>query len=67
MSFDEPRARRWKRFFNCESGAITVDWIVLTATVVFLGMAAAFYVGASVPELADSLRAYLTGVDVGAN
>ena len=29
-----------KRFFDCESGAITVDWVVLTASVVALAFAA---------------------------
>ena len=28
-----------KRFLECESGAVTVDWVVLTATIVGLGAA----------------------------
>ncbi len=48
------------RFLRCEEGAVTVDWIVLTAALVALGMGAAFYVGASVPEVANRVSDYMT-------
>ena len=51
---------RVTRFFQDEDGAITVDWIVLTATLIALGMAAAFYVGANVPGVADKASNYMT-------
>ena len=52
------------KFVRDESGAITVDWIVLTAALVMLGMAAAFMVGANVPELAGSISSHMTNTDV---
>lgn len=56
---------RFRDFFNEESGAVTVDWVVLTAGLVMLGMAAAFAVGANLPGLADSISGYMTSYDVG--
>ncbi|HHB81254.1 MAG TPA: hypothetical protein ENK83_05855 [Aliiroseovarius sp.] len=55
---------RSARFVQDEKGAITVDWIVLTATIIALGMAAAFYVGSNVPGVADKLRDYLTDYSI---
>lgn len=52
------------RFARDESGAITVDWVVLTAALIAIGMGAAFYVNASVPVVADSVSDYMTSVDV---
>ncbi len=52
------------KFVRDESGAITVDWIVLTAALVMLGMAAAFMVGANVPVLADTVSSHLSNTDV---
>lgn len=34
-----PRLRLLRQFLASEAGAITVDWVVLTATVVGLGLA----------------------------
>ncbi|MCO4848964.1 MAG: hypothetical protein KC448_13455 [Yoonia sp.] len=47
-----------KNFKNDESGAVTVDWVVLTAAIVLLGVA----VGASVSGGAKGLAA-----DIGAD
>lgn len=52
------------KFVQDESGAVTVDWVALTAAVVGLGMAAGFTVGSSVPKLADSLSSYMANTDV---
>ena len=56
------------RFFQTkvddETGAVTVDWVVLTATIVMLGVAAAWYVTSSVPVVANALSSYMTGVTV---
>lgn len=52
------------RFARDEDGAITVDWIVLTAALVMLGMAAAFMVGSSVPEVADKVSETVRETDV---
>ena len=55
---------RVTRFINAEDGAVTVDWVVLTATIIALGMAAVFFVGANVPGLADKTSDYMTDYDV---
>lgn len=39
MHFDRPKNRfDIKRFARCESGAVTVDWVVLTAATVGLAL-----------------------------
>ena len=55
---------RVTRFINTENGAITVDWIVLTATLVALGMAAVFYATSSVPDVADNTADYMKNYQV---
>lgn len=39
-----------RTFMWSESGAVTVDWVVLTAAIAFLGMAAASLVTAAAEE-----------------
>lgn len=58
-------AKRLMGFFKREEGAITVDWIVLTASLVFMGMAAAFYVSSSVPVVADKTADYMRDYEIG--
>lgn len=53
-----------KKYSGDEEGAATVDWIVLTATLVFMGIAAAFYVSSSVPEVANKLSSYMSNRSV---
>ncbi len=53
-----------KRFHKEDHGAITVDWIAITAAIVMLGIAASFYVASSVPEVADSVVGYMDSVTV---
>ena len=43
------------RFLRNECGAVTVDWVVLTAAIVLLGVAAGFYVGTGSTELAGKI------------
>ncbi len=52
------------KFVRDEGGAVTVDWVVLTATIVLLGTAAAFVVGAEVPVVAEAISSYLENIDV---
>ena len=61
MMFKHPY---WARFTRDEGGAVTVDWIVLTAALVMMGMAAAFMVGASVPDVADTVADTLAETEV---
>jgi len=53
-----------KTFKNDESGAVTVDWVVLTAAIVGLGIAVLMSVSGSTTDLADAIGAKLdeTGV-----
>lgn len=46
-------------FLTEDEGAVTVDWIAMTATILFLGMATAFYVSTSVPFVAEKLSSFL--------
>lgn len=52
-------------FLRDENGAVTVDWVVLTAAVVFLGVVGGFAIGSSVPSLAGKLGDFLESRPVG--
>ncbi|MGO4916220.1 Flp family type IVb pilin [Pseudogemmobacter sp. W21_MBD1_M6] len=45
----------YKSFQNDEDGAVTVDWVVLTAAIVGLGIAVLTSVGKSTTALADKI------------
>ncbi|SMH32249.1 hypothetical protein [Maritimibacter sp. HL-12] len=47
------------RFTVDDDGAVTVDWIVLTASIVLLGVGASFYVTSTVPKVADSIVTFM--------
>ncbi|MFN4057969.1 MAG: Flp family type IVb pilin [Roseinatronobacter sp.] len=53
-----------KRFFSEEDGAVTVDWTVLTAAIVGLGLTSAAAVRTGTGSLADNVRAALTGATI---
>ena len=53
-----------KNFLNDESGAVTVDWVVLTAAIVGLGIAVLSSVGKGTTTMADNISTYLAGQDV---
>lgn len=57
--------RRLPRFARDESGAVTVDWVVITAVVVGLGATAAALVRGNVPALADKISTYISVISVG--
>lgn len=48
-----------KTFSNDESGAVTVDWVVLTAAIVGLGIAVIASVSGGVRGLGDGIEAAL--------
>lgn len=48
-------ATMFKTFRKSESGAITVDWTVLTAAIVALGFAATISVATSAQRLGDAI------------
>ena len=45
----------FKAFKNDESGAVTVDWVVLTAAIVGLGMVVMTTVGGGITGLGDAI------------
>ena len=52
-----------KNFIASESGAVTVDWVVLTAAIVTLGVAVMLLVTGGVLELGGEISTYLTDLD----
>jgi Flp pilus assembly pilin Flp len=50
----------FKRFQNDESGAVTVDWVVLTAAIVGLGLVAYPLVSDGVSAQAGGIKTSLT-------
>ena len=51
-------------FLNDESGAVTVDWVVLTAAIVGLGIAVLTSVGGGTTTLAGNVSSALAGTAV---
>ncbi len=52
-------------FANDEDGAVTVDWVVLTAAIVGLGVAVITTVKDGAIDQADGVGAYLSAHSVG--
>jgi len=50
-----------KNFKNDESGAVTVDWVVLTAAIVGLGIAVLAAVSNGVDNLSNDINTQLSG------
>ena len=53
-----------KKFHDEEDGAVTVDWVVLTAAVVGLGAAALALVRTQTAGLSGKIAEYLDGAEV---
>ena len=54
----------FKRFAQDESGAVTVDWVVLTAAIVGLGIAISSVIFTNVKEIGNDIDSNLAGVTV---
>ena len=54
-----------KNFKNDESGAVTVDWVVLTAAVVGLAVAAYSSIESGASTLTSNTKTYLSAVEPG--
>ncbi|MGB3179295.1 MAG: hypothetical protein WBA90_15590 [Albidovulum sp.] len=54
-----------KNFNNDEDGAVTVDWVVLTAAVIGLGVAALAAVNKGTGNLTTKINNYLSSQTVG--
>ena len=52
-------AKLYQKFQNDESGAVTVDWVVLTAAIVLLGAVVGASVKTGATTLADKIEADL--------
>jgi len=53
-----------KNFAKDESGAVTVDWVVLTAAIVGLGIAVMASVGQSTADLGDTISGELATMGI---
>ena len=54
-----------KNFRNDESGAVTVDWVVLTAAIVGLGVVVMNVVGGSIQTVAGEMALEIENTTVG--
>lgn len=52
-------------FWRDENGAITVDWVVLTAAIVGLGALMFFYLNERIQNTDESVGRALSGIEVG--
>jgi len=48
-----------KKFAKTEDGAITVDWVVLTAGIAFLGLAVIYLVGSTTADSSTSIGTFI--------
>jgi len=53
-----------KKFHEAEDGAVTVDWVVLTAAVVGLGIAALAAVKGGMKQLTGNINSQLSGQSI---
>jgi len=54
----------WKKSLNDESGAVTVDWVVLTATMVVMGVATTLAVNTRLNDIAGEMSTHLTDTSI---
>ena len=54
----------FKTFMRDEDGAVTVDWVVLTAAIVGLGIAVLTSVSGGTTSLADKISSELAGTTI---
>ncbi|MEM6727178.1 MAG: hypothetical protein AAF618_01645 [Pseudomonadota bacterium] len=54
-----------RAFGGDEDGAITVDWVVLTAAIIGLGIAVLVAISAGVGDTADSVQGCVDGARIG--
>jgi Flp pilus assembly pilin Flp len=52
-----------KNFAKSESGAVTVDWVVLTAAIVGLGLAVMAVVSGGLEDLSGDIASEMSGMD----
>ena len=52
--------RKFETFVRAEDGAVTVDWVVITAAIVALGIVVILAVGAGTESLADNISGHMS-------
>ena len=57
--------KQFKTFAISEDGAVTVDWVVLTAAVVGLGFSAIISISGSTGSVGTTVQSFLNGIIVG--
>lgn len=57
--------KQFKSFLHSEDGAVTVDWVVLTAAVVSLAVVAIFSIQGSTDNVGDGVGGYLSNTSPG--
>ena len=57
--------RHFKAFVRDDAGAVTVDWVVLTAAVVGLAASVIFAIQGGTDNVGDGTGTYLSGVTPG--
>ncbi|MGN0933830.1 Flp family type IVb pilin [Falsigemmobacter intermedius] len=55
------------KFRNDESGAVTVDWVVLTAAIVGLGVLVVTQISGAIGEVTTEMAEQIRNTDVGAS
>lgn len=55
--------QRIEHFIGDEAGAVTVDWVVLTAAIVGLGLAVLVLVSSGVEDLGTDIAADVSAID----
>ncbi|SDY82465.1 hypothetical protein SAMN05444004_103234 [Jannaschia faecimaris] len=53
-----------RHFLASESGAVTVDWVVLTAALVGIGMSVLSVVSGGVESLASEIAQFLANIEI---
>ncbi|MCL4188223.1 MAG: hypothetical protein KJZ85_11495 [Rhodobacteraceae bacterium] len=53
------------RFARDEAGAVTIDWVVLCAAMVGIGVMMVSFVGTATSNLSSSTGGYISGIQVG--
>lgn len=57
--------QKLRKFCASERGAVTVDWVVLTAAIVGLGMIVINQIGGATENVGTGVNEYLTDMPVG--
>ena len=47
------------KFIKSEEGAVTVDWVVLTAGIAFLGLAVIYLIGSTTTDQSTSIGTFI--------